>query len=60
MFDRFKKGATSLDLDEVAATSVDEAEIDVWDGEDGDNSELIADHYVDPALVRAHEAEVAE
>lgn len=57
MLDRFKKGATSLDLDQVAFTSVDEAAFDVWDGEDEDNSILIGEHPVDPAKVKAHEAE---
>jgi hypothetical protein len=59
MFDRFKKGATSHDLDEVAFTSIEDAEPDVWDGDDGDNAELIGfpGHGVDPALVREHEKE---
>lgn len=60
MFDRFKKGATAHDLGDVVFTSIEESEFDVWDGEDGDNSELIAEHPVDPALVKAHEAEVPE
>lgn len=57
MFDRWRKGKTSHDLGDVAFTSVDEAAFDVWDGHDEDNSVLIGEHPVDPALVKAHEAE---
>lgn len=60
IFDRFKRGPVAADLGEVAFTSVEDAQPDVWDGEDGDNAELMVDHHVDPAHVLAHDTEVPE
>lgn len=58
MFKRFKKGAIPAETGDSVFADMEEAIVDEWDGNDGDNSELIGEHAVDPELVKAHEAEV--
>lgn len=60
MFDRFRKGVIPAETGDYVFADMAEAVEDVWDGEDGDNAELIGEHAVDPELVRLHELEMAD
>lgn len=58
MLERFKRGPIPMETGEPVFADMQEAAADKWDGDDGDNGELIGEHAVDPELVKAHEAEM--
>jgi hypothetical protein len=56
LFEKYRKGK----LPDKAFTDTEDAELDEWDGDDGDDSVHDSVHAVDPVLVEKHKREMAE